>query len=274
MITTKCQRCQSDFQPTKPDQRYCNHRCRKRQAAADWRARGKQARQCPSCSNPLRGCEKACKNCLTLHDVRSRLSVKGKHPSWFNSHVRLYNRSWNKELLSLPCQVCGYKKHIELAHIKAVSTFPVETAIATVNNPDNILVLCPNHHWEFDNELIDLVDILPRPEQAMPIKLRTIYLADIDGHSNRQPKPQNRCKSCSKPICKNSEQCTSCKPTKIQWPSNEELAKLVWDVPCSILASQLGVSDKAIEKRCKKYSIAKPERGYWAKLAASKQKDA
>jgi biotin operon repressor len=55
-------------------------------------------------------------------------------------------------------------------------------------------------------------------------------------------------------------------PDKIIWPGKEELQKLIWEKPCAKIAKELGVSDKAIEKRCKKYGIEKPPRGYWAKL--------
>jgi hypothetical protein len=50
--------------------------------------------------------------------------------------------------------------------------------------------------------------------------------------------------------------------------SPEELARLVWEMPTTQLAEMLGVSDKAIEKRCRKFGIDKPPRGYWAKLYA------
>ena len=59
-------------------------------------------------------------------------------------------------------------------------------------------------------------------------------------------------------------------PKKIQWPSIEEMQKLVWEKPASQLSEDLGVSDVAIAKFCKKHSITKPNRGYWAKLAAGK----
>ena len=50
--------------------------------------------------------------------------------------------------------------------------------------------------------------------------------------------------------------------------SKEELAKLVWQVPKTTIAAWYGVSDKAIAKRCKKYGIESPGRGYWAKVKA------
>jgi len=52
---------------------------------------------------------------------------------------------------------------------------------------------------------------------------------------------------------------------KIVWPSKEELEKLIWEKPVSMLAKSLGVSDNAIGKRCKKLNIKKPSRGYWSK---------
>jgi hypothetical protein len=47
--------------------------------------------------------------------------------------------------------------------------------------------------------------------------------------------------------------------------SKEELEDLIWKYPSSTLSKMLGVSDKAIEKRCKKYDINKPPRGFWSK---------
>ena len=52
---------------------------------------------------------------------------------------------------------------------------------------------------------------------------------------------------------------------KIEWPSVEEMSKLVLEKPTSQLAIDLGVSDVAIGKYCKKHNILKPERGYWTK---------
>jgi hypothetical protein len=53
--------------------------------------------------------------------------------------------------------------------------------------------------------------------------------------------------------------------TKIVWPSIEEMTRLVFEKPSSQLAKDLGVSDSAIYKFCKKNNIPKPERGYWTK---------
>jgi len=58
---------------------------------------------------------------------------------------------------------------------------------------------------------------------------------------------------------------------KIVWPSAEVLGKLIWEKPTSQIAKELGVSDKAIEKHCKKLGLKKPPRGYWAKKQATSE---
>jgi len=54
-------------------------------------------------------------------------------------------------------------------------------------------------------------------------------------------------------------------------PSIEELEKLVWKYPTVWVANMFGVSDKAVEKRCKLFGIKKPPRGYWEKKYHSKE---
>lgn len=51
------------------------------------------------------------------------------------------------------CEKCGYDKHVEACHIKPISSFSHDTLISTINDPKNILALCPNCHWEFDHKV-------------------------------------------------------------------------------------------------------------------------
>ena len=78
------------------------------------------------------------------------------------------------------------------------------------------------------------------------------------------------CLTCGVPISftTKSQKCRRCgqvRPTKIAWPTDEELHTLIWSIPTSSLAKKLGVSDKAIEKRCKSRNIIKPSGTYWSK---------
>lgn len=54
------------------------------------------------------------------------------------------------------CIVCGYDKHYEVAHIKAVSEFDNSALISEIDNIKNLIALCPNHHWEYDNNGLDI----------------------------------------------------------------------------------------------------------------------
>ncbi len=53
--------------------------------------------------------------------------------------------------------------------------------------------------------------------------------------------------------------------------SRLELYERVWTTPITRFASELGISDVAVAKACKRLDVPTPPRGYWARLAA-KQK--
>lgn len=59
---------------------------------------------------------------------------------------------------------------------------------------------------------------------------------------------------------------------KSSCPAKEVLQELLWKYPATKIAKMHSVSDKAVEKWCKKYGISKPPRGYWAKQYSSAAK--
>ena len=50
---------------------------------------------------------------------------------------------------------------------------------------------------------------------------------------------------------------------KVERPSKDILEKLMWEKPVTQIASDFGVSDKAVGKWAKTYGLIKPPRGYW-----------
>jgi hypothetical protein len=46
----------------------------------------------------------------------------------------------------------------------------------------------------------------------------------------------------------------------------DDLLLAVWTEPVRDISASFDVSDKAIEKRCKRLGVVKPPRGYWAKI--------
>lgn len=65
--------------------------------------------------------------------------------------IRDNARRLSKKLGWTCCKICGYTKHFETAHIRPVSDFPVDTHVSIINDPSNLMPLCPNCHWEHDN---------------------------------------------------------------------------------------------------------------------------
>lgn len=53
--------------------------------------------------------------------------------------------------------------------------------------------------------------------------------------------------------------------SKADWPSNEELRKMIWASSAVLVAKQMGVSSSAVKRRCKARGIETPPRGRWAK---------
>jgi hypothetical protein len=62
---------------------------------------------------------------------------------------------WQRLNYPQHCEVCGYNKHYEICHIEAIKDFSLETKLKVVNNPSNLVALCPNCHWEFDHQVMD-----------------------------------------------------------------------------------------------------------------------
>jgi predicted restriction endonuclease len=77
------------------------------------------------------------------------------HKSSAFALVRTRARAVMKKLGINKCENCGYDKHIEVAHIKAIGLFTLETLINIINSPRNLLALCPNYHWEYDHSLLE-----------------------------------------------------------------------------------------------------------------------
>ena len=179
-MKVNCKSCNKEFEKRNTEIiRHPNNFC-SRSCSAKFNNKGKQKnppkeRVCKKCglkfkSGPHNKRSKVlCLSCREIFDTRTKylksktlkeyhelLSVKGKHPSWKNAHIRCLNRSWNKDILGHKCKICGYDKHIEYCHIKSVTSFPETAKLEEVNHPTNNVVLCPNHHWELDNGIITL----------------------------------------------------------------------------------------------------------------------
>ena len=135
------------------------------------RSNKKRIRAYCSCGNPISGYKnKICMNChrnrfkniiieknnkLTINSVLEKTSkYKSLHryQPIRNDAIKLMKFA----NIIKQCKVCSYSAHVEVCHIKGISEFPKETLLSEVNNLDNLIYLCPNHHWELDNGLLKL----------------------------------------------------------------------------------------------------------------------
>ena len=59
-------------------------------------------------------------------------------------------------------------------------------------------------------------------------------------------------------------------PTTVEY-TREQLYQSLWNTPCTKLAAQLGVSDVALAKTCRRLGVSRPPRGYWARIEAGEK---
>lgn len=91
---------------------------------------------------------------ITLYDTMTKGELFNKCSNWQSARSAIQKnakRIFEKSDKEKCCEECGYDKHYEICHIKSVSDFSDDTLISEINNIDNLKALCPNHHWEFDN---------------------------------------------------------------------------------------------------------------------------
>lgn len=71
-----------------------------------------------------------------------------------HAYARTLAREWAKANLDCSkCWYCGYATHTEVCHIFDLKDFSDETPInQTYEN--NVIILCRNHHWEYDHNLL------------------------------------------------------------------------------------------------------------------------
>ena len=112
--------------------------------------------------------EKVLKRCSELGitwNIKEVISVMDKtkgdlfkdRKNWQSarSDIRKHvDKVFEKSGIEYKCWLCGYDKHIEIAHIKAVADFDDSSLVSEINDIHNLIPLCPNHHWEFDHNCL------------------------------------------------------------------------------------------------------------------------
>lgn len=148
--------------------KYCNHSCaaktNNRGTRRGPRPRTPKLKNCVRCGAPLKHGRKYCSRSCMNFDSKPKnlhLATKGdvfrRATNWQAARSviqdnarKVFSRHFPKS-----CQVCGYTKHVEVAHLVAVKDFQDDAKISEINDPSNLVGLCPTHHWEQENDQLD-----------------------------------------------------------------------------------------------------------------------
>ena len=214
--------------------------------------------------------EYVCENCgnIGIHDDKP-LSLHMDHKNGINNDNRLENLRWL-------CPNC-HSQTITYSRTKK-KTIRLPKLSPTVFNKTEVRGKYVELTCEVCEKLFfrkaSCVKRSKNVYVCSPECSRVFSIKNFDKHGTlsgyfKCPKP--RCEPCKAAMAtwkrnsKNGEKLVN----KVEWPSDEELKRIVWEVPATKLANQLNISSSAIKKRCKKLGINTPGLGYWAKLNAS-----
>lgn len=151
----KCNNCGKET--TNP--KYCSRSC---SAVVNNKLskKRKRTKECKVCGTPILAnytyCTSCYKNKITSNDISLGDAIYTRHHrSSAYALVRSRARSIMKSEPQV-CRSCGYDKHVEVCHIKPIKDFNHDTMLSVINSVSNLVLLCPNCHWEFDNGLLKL----------------------------------------------------------------------------------------------------------------------
>jgi len=112
---------------------------------------------CKRCGQSINSTLSYCPNCRNGRDMTLQQAIYHRHhKSSAFALVRSRARAILRKANRTTCEQCDYDKHVEAAHKKPISEYDLNTPISVINHPDNLVALCPNCHWELDNNLLSL----------------------------------------------------------------------------------------------------------------------
>lgn len=136
----ECLQCGEMFMRDNIKQKFCSTACRN---AA--RIKPKRKKE----SKVSRGVDY---NAITIEELRA-LSIPPQHHAKIRAHARKIYAEAGGDMF---CYDCGYDLHVDVCHYVPVSMFTDDTPIAVMNDVSNLVALCRNCHWEFDNGYLEL----------------------------------------------------------------------------------------------------------------------
>lgn len=149
----ECLNCFKQFKRPRKNAKFCSRSCSITfNNKVNPKRKTKLTKFC-SCGKIKNHKSKQCLNCYKIkRDIGLITLAEVIYSNQQNSNkyakIRSHARFKFKDIKS--CQKCGYSKHIERCHIKAIKDFPLSATLNEINDRNNLLFLCPNCHWEYD----------------------------------------------------------------------------------------------------------------------------
>lgn len=223
---------------------------------------------CSSCNKELgvgpkfrrrKFCEK-CNPNLQDWSEETLASVREKRNYQLNSRIRdLARIVFNKSEIEKKCVNCGYDKHIEVCHIKAISDFDLETPISEINNINNLIALCPNCHWELDHKVLEFdKNWLPENYNLEEVERYNQKHTKTIKEIRQKEEKINFCIDCGIKIGMTAHRCVECLGKSVRRadrPTKDELKEMIRKESFLSLGKKFGVSDNAIRKWCIDYGL-------------------
>ena len=102
---------------------------------------------------------KFCDECIEKIDNKTKGEYFANKKYWQLARSKITKHAkkiFNLNNGSKKCFVCGYDKYVEVCHKKPVAKFEDSATIKEINDINNLVALCPNHHKELDLGLLKL----------------------------------------------------------------------------------------------------------------------
>lgn len=157
-----CKYCKNEFLPNYRAAIFCSKTCSNKCNIR----RKKQFKKCyfKDCTEQVDyRASKFCKKCKKLGRQYMKIfdgklqcertigeCVKSNNDANKYNSIRRHARYSFNDIENKSCVRCSWPHHVEVCHIKPISDFNSNALLSEVNNPNNLILLCPNCHWLFD----------------------------------------------------------------------------------------------------------------------------
>lgn len=139
--------------------KFCDHSCSIRY----YHSNNIKIKTCQTCKKETSKNIKKCLECKEQENIlylfTTKKSLFSRCKNWQSARStiqKMARKIFKNSNKPKQCNICKYNKHYEVCHIKSVSSFNEDSTLLEINAIENLIALCPTHHWEFDNKILKL----------------------------------------------------------------------------------------------------------------------